>query len=104
MKLKKNKEFSQVYQTGKKWHSKGVVVFFKEGLEKKVGFTASKKVGNAVKRNFAKRRMRALFFEVEKTLKNGTYVLVAKDQIYQMLYEDLKKDLRWSFRKLDCLE
>jgi ribonuclease P protein component len=104
VKLKTNKEFSQVYKTGKKWHSKGVVVFYKEGLEKKVGFTASKKVGNAVKRNFAKRRMRALFFELEQTLKGGTYVFVAKDQIYHMLYEDLKRDFRWSLKKLKCLE
>ncbi len=74
------------------------------GLEKKVGFTASKKVGNAVKRARAKRRMRALFNELSSSLKSGVYVFVAKENINQMTYEELKKSFLWSLRKLNCLE
>lgn len=69
-----------------------------------MGFTASKKVGNAVKRNFAKRRMRALFFEFAENLNDGIYVFVAKDQVCQMPYEELKKDLSWSFKRLNCFQ
>ncbi len=67
-----------------------------------MGFTASKKVGNAVKRNLAKRRMRALFFEIQESLKDGTYIFVAKDRMCQMSYESLKKGFLWSLRRLDC--
>ncbi len=99
-----NSQFSNVYKHGKKWHSDGVVVFFKKGSEKKVGFTASKKVGNAVKRAQAKRRMRALFFENQESLIDGIYVFVAKDRMSQMSYDELKRGFNWSLKRLECLK
>ncbi|WP_458701710.1 ribonuclease P protein component [Sulfurospirillum sp. 1307] len=102
-KLKQSSEFSSIYKKGKKWHSDGVVVFFKKGLEKKVGFTASKKVGNAVKRARAKRRMRALFLEINSDLVDGIYVFVAKDRMSQMSYVELKKGFLWSLKRMGCL-
>jgi len=102
--LTKNSQFSNVYKNAKKWHSDGVVVFFKKGSEKKVGFTASKKVGNAVKRAQAKRRMRALFFDNQENLVDGIYVFVAKERMSQMTYDELKKGFNWSLRRLECLK
>jgi len=58
----------------------------------KVGFTATKKIGNAVKRNRAKRRLRALFLKYSTHLKNGTYVFVAKQSIIEISHTDLEKD------------
>ncbi len=102
--MTKNSQFSNVYKNAKKWHSDGVVVFFKKGSEKKVGFTASKKVGNAVKRAQAKRRMRALFFDNQENLVDGIYVFVAKERMSQMTYDELKKGFNWSLRRLECLK
>ncbi|MBE0491953.1 MAG: ribonuclease P protein component [Sulfurospirillum sp.] len=99
-KLTANSEFSKAYKQGKRWHTQSVVIFYKEDLEKKIGFTASKKVGNAVKRNFAKRRMRSLFFEFKQNLQDGIYVIVAKDQICTMPYESIKKEFIWAFKRL----
>jgi len=73
-------------------------------LNKKVGFTASKKVGNSVKRNLARRRLKALFLELCGGLKSGSYVFVAKKKIDDMDYISLKKSLLWSFKRLNCLE
>ena len=58
----------------------------------KVGFTATKKIGNAVKRNRAKRRLRALFCEYSNNLKDGTYIFVAKQSIIDIPHENLKTD------------
>jgi ribonuclease P protein component len=80
------------------------VVFYKTSDEKKVGFTAGKKVGNAVLRNRAKRRLRALFAESEQRLKDGIYVFVAKNGLKDMSYKQLKSSLSWSFKRLDCLK
>jgi len=60
----------------------------------KVGFTATKKLGNAVKRNRAKRRMRALFCEHSQLLKNGSYVFVAKVGLFESSYEAMQKDFK----------
>jgi len=102
--LTQNSQFSYVYKHAKRWHSDGVVLFFKKGSEKKVGFIASKKVGNAVKRARAKRRMRALFFDNQESLIDGIYLIVAKDRINQMNYDELEKGIKWSFKRLECLK
>lgn len=80
------------------------MIFYTPGSEKQVGFTASKKVGNAVKRNRARRRLKALFLELQKDLSVGSYVFVAKDKIHSLDYESLKNGLLWSFERLKCLE
>ena len=60
----------------------------------KIGFTATKKIGNAVIRNRAKRRLRALFCEYSNTLKDGTYIFVAKQSLYETIHEKLEKDFK----------
>jgi len=69
----------------------------------RVGFTASKKVGNAVIRNLAKRRMRALAREmITKNGKSGhDYVLIARrDATTVFPFEVLRKDLKKALEKL----
>lgn len=58
----------------------------------KVGFTATKKIGNAVKRNRAKRKLRALFLQFSPSIKDGTYIFVAKQAINEITHEKFIKD------------
>ncbi len=51
-----------------------------------MGFVASKKMGNAVHRNRAKRLLRAHFVESIECLAHGTYVLVAKPALLEESY------------------
>ena len=56
-----------------------------------VGFIASKKVGNAIRRNRAKRILRAIFTKYEKnSLKNGIYVFVAKNAIINKKFDKIQ--------------
>jgi ribonuclease P protein component len=93
-----------IYKVANRWHSEGAVVFYKTSNDKKAGFTAGKKVGNAVLRNRAKRRLRAVFTELETKLKDGIYIFVAKEGLKGMDYKQLKSSLLWSFRRLECLK
>jgi ribonuclease P protein component len=62
----------------------------------RVGFTASKKVGNAVMRNRAKRRLRALAREVlsQRGTPGHDFVLIARrDATIGRAFDDLRRDL-----------
>jgi ribonuclease P protein component len=69
----------------------------------RVGFTASRKVGNAVVRNRAKRRLRVIAAEVlPHDGRPGTdYVIVARATATERPYAELVADLTAAVRQLD---
>ena len=62
----------------------------------RIGFTASKKIGNAVCRNRAKRRLRALATSalLPASRPNTDYVLIARHSILRASFAQLEADLR----------
>ena len=71
----------------------------------KVGYTASKKIGGAVMRNRAKRRMRALISGLLKEDKilfkqKYSYVLIAKQSILKASFCDMHNQLRECLSRL----
>jgi len=57
-----------------------------------------------VKRNLAKRRLRAVFLEIQASLCEGVYVFVAKEKMNHISYDVLKKGIVWSMKKLNCVK
>ena len=67
----------------------------------RLGFTASRKVGGAVARNRAKRRLRALARSAVPELPGGLdLVLIARRATVDRPYQALKNDLATSLTKL----
>jgi ribonuclease P protein component len=69
----------------------------------RVGFTCSKKVGNAVARNRAKRRLREVARMVlpAQGKPGWDYVLIGrKDVTAERDFEDLKGDLKFALKRL----
>ncbi len=60
---------------------------------------ASKKIGNAVKRNFAKRRLRALF--IDSDIKRGSLVLVAKKDLLEADFKVVKNLFKKALKNLE---
>lgn len=106
--LKKRPEFLCVANKGNKWVSETVIVqsMPTDTNEIRVGYTATKKIGNAVIRNRAKRRMRAAMDEITKThhLKPTDIVLIARDTVASCEWESLTKNLTWCLKRLNLLE
>ena len=67
-----------------------------------IGFTITKKVGNAVVRNRIRRRLRHMVRDIlpPLDLKGWQIVLLARPDAQTRDYVDLGKDLRWALRKL----
>ena len=79
--LTENYEFKRVYARGKSVVRPTVVVYCmrKNGPGPRVGITASKKIGNAVKRNRARRLLRESTRELYPQMKSGyDLVLVSR--------------------------
>ncbi|HYM72483.1 MAG TPA: ribonuclease P protein component [Stellaceae bacterium] len=73
-----------------------------EGEEVRVGFTASRRVGNAVVRNRAKRRLRAAAATVlgERGKAGTDYVLIARADTGTRRYVELIADLEGALRQV----
>ena len=108
--LKKRKEFVLSNKFAKKIFSKNFIIQKYTGLgdknsSLKFGFTATKKIGNAVNRNRAKRRMRSLvsrFIKENVTCfdNKSSYVLVAKASINKVAFINLHSEMQQCLNKL----
>lgn len=68
----------------------------------RVGYTASKRVGNAVTRNRCKRRLREAVAKVmpAHALEGMDYVLIAREDTAARPFDELLRDLREALRRL----
>ena len=66
------------------------------------GVVASKKVGNAVCRNKAKRRLRDLIRTHLPTIgtRNVMYLFIARKEILTYEFANLSKDLKWAHKRI----
>ena len=97
--LQKNKAFQYVYHRGKSVACRDLVMLYAKGRGLQVGFSVSKKVGNAVTRNLVKRRLRECFRPHLGDVKNGLYVIVARPSAAEATFQSLQKDVRYLLRK-----
>ncbi|TLP37120.1 ribonuclease P protein component [Arcobacter arenosus] len=98
--LNNSKDFNRLYKSGKKWHTHSFVAFFSSSQELEIAFVASKKVGNAVKRAKAKRKLRALCLTFENNIATGKYIFVAKERLFEKTHKELEKDFIYAMKKM----
>ena len=101
--LKKNRAFQYVYRRGHSVACRNLVMLLAPGRELKIGFSVSKKTGNAVTRNRIKRRLRECFRPYLGDVKTGLYVIVARPSAAEAAFEDLKRDVHYLLKKQNAL-
>ena len=102
--LKKNKAFQYVYRRGHSVACRNLVMLLAPGRELKIGFSVSKKTGNAVTRNRIKRRLRECFRPCLGDVKTGLYVIVARPSAAKAAFDELKRDVRYLLKKQNALK
>lgn len=106
-KINKNREYKKIYNRGKSMASPVIVTYIlKNKLSVvRMGITTSKKIGNAVKRNRARRVIRAAFSALKNEVKNGCdFVFVARSKTCFVKTGDVLKDMRFHLEKLGALK
>ena len=102
--LKKNEDFKSLLK-GKKISNKYFTIFFNKILNKdsnnlNVSFVTKKKIGNAVKRNKIRRRLKNMTNDAIKKISinfNYSYLVIARNKVLSDEYENIKKTLFTNF-------
>jgi len=105
--LSKSEDFKSILG-GKKISNKYLTIFFKKLSDKdykklNISFVTKKKIGNAVKRNKIKRRLRNIINDAIKKININLkycYLLIAKVSVLNDPYENIKQTLFTDFEKI----
>lgn len=101
--LKKRKDFKRVYKRGKSSASKSLVIYvlFNKTDVTRIGFSVSKKIGNAVERNRVKRLLReACRLNMEKIPPGYDIIFIARVRIKKYSYPEIEKEFLKLINKL----
>lgn len=91
--IKKSEEISALFNSGKYLSLKNFTIIYKESESTRVAFIAGKKLGNAVKRNFLKRRLRSLYSENQEIFEGKDVLFLAKQRLLTAKYSEAENDL-----------
>ena len=116
--IKEHHLYNKAYKSSKRFFGRYICVYVLKDTHAKLlqkshpqrlivnrlGISVSKKVGGAVKRNRAKRIIRAAYAAVENELKKGYLIVIsAKPEIEGISSTVLERELVYAIRKLDML-
>mgnify|MGYP001177096220 FL=1 len=105
--LSKNEEFKTLLKK-KKISNKYVTIFF-DHLDNKnkdklnISFVTKKKIGNAVKRNKIKRRLRNIMIDATRKISikfNYSYLVIAKPTMLNNDFKNIKETLFQEFERI----
>lgn len=104
MRLRRSEDFRRVWKTGRSWaHSLFVLWVAPNRLSRsRVGLTASRKVGNAVARNRARRLLREAARRAYPRIPDGwDIVLVARSSLVKAQMQQVYQALEMLLRRAD---
>lgn len=105
-KIKSKKDYDRVYQRGRRYSARSCVVLWTNNDlgNNRYGIVVSKKVGKAVERNRARRRLREVIRKMDNRMLQGyDVVVVAKKGAVDMAFVELVWDCERVFKKAGLL-
>lgn len=105
--MKANHEFRRLYQKGTSAVSGSMVIYCRKNRlgHNRLGITASVKLGHAVVRNRARRRLREVYrLNGDKLRQGWDIILVARSRTVTVSWQELNNTFLRLCRKLDLLE
>jgi ribonuclease P protein component len=94
--LKDNRDFGRVFKEGRSFANRFMVIYHAPNRldHYRVGFSVSKKVGNAVVRNRVKRLLREAFrLELADPALSVDFVIIARPAAADLGFDEIRKNL-----------
>lgn len=105
--LRRKEDFDRIYKKGKSVGDRYVVVFCLANHlgYNRITYLASKKVGNSVKRNRARRLMRESMRTTDVNIRQGyDFIIIARNTINGKKCADVKKSIEAALKRLKVIE
>ena len=99
--LKKNSQFNYLFRNGERKSSKHFTLFYCNSRFNcyKIGYSISKKIGKAWKRNLLRRRLKEIVRKNDLLTPKRNYVLKAREGAGELDYKQIEKEILDIFRK-----
>ena len=105
--LRKKSDFSSIYGRGKSVGDRFVVIFYRKNNlpYNRTGFLASKKVGNSVRRNRARRLMRESYRHIQDRISSGyDFIIIARNTINDRKCSEVERSLISALKRTGVLK
>ena len=99
--IKQSKEIENILSLKQRVGTKNLIIYFKinEASHFRFSVSVSKKCGNAVKRNYQKRRIREIFRSLSNNILNYDVFVICKNESMNLGYQELYKDILYLLKK-----
>ena len=105
--MKKRNDFLNIRNSGQTVKTIFLIINYKRNTSEitkknfRLGLTVSKKIGNAVKRNYVKRILRSLYIKQSMNIpKEFDYEVIPKKNIINCKFKELEQDLKNSINRI----
>ena len=105
--LRKKSDFDSIYNRGKSVGDRYVVLFYRKNNlpYNRTGFLASKKVGNSVQRNRARRLMKESYRHLLPALPTGyDFIIIARNTISGKKCMEVERSLMSAFKRTGVIK
>ena len=102
--LKGRNEFNEIFDNGRRVSSKHFLLLTRDAEDSKFAFTVSRKIRGAVRRNFAKRRLREILRLNQESLPKKIHIILqARPGIERTNFELLNKEFVVLLKKINSV-
>lgn len=107
--IKSNDQISELFKNGKRESNRYLTFIYipsklktsEHDQQGRVAFIAGRKLGNAVWRNSAKRRLREIYREIDGSWKNNDILIVARKPLLEDSYSKVLEATRKTISRID---